>query len=345
VEGKAAEPLHHRDAGFSLGDKYLAVASELDGIVVGTSGTSNIAQQYISIYDVVGSATAVHTPVFDVPGTPSGAATPTTALNSIGTLIFVSTWGNYLIAGGSAGGTAVFEIVNTAGVLSLNSVETADSEAAHWAISNGKYVLESKAGTSTAGKVKVWKWNGTTAPTVVGTASTGSSGSVRGFSFDAEDDTAAYAFGVGSAGAEEIGKIFKIALNSSAMVTEICKITAYQASVRGGAVTNTVGMIWTLEHRTSGSDHYYILSGAANTTTSGGVLVLKNPSTTTVNGTVDATNTTAIITVDTQYASAVRTMKTFKTSGGDVYYAAKNYCSNPIATAPYALQLRKVNTP
>jgi hypothetical protein len=62
-----------------------------------------------------------------------------------------------------------------------------------------------------------------------------------------------------------------------------------------------------------------------------------------VNGVVEAANVTGMLTVDTQYASAVRTMKTFKTSGGDIYYAAKNYCSNPIATAPYALQLRKVN--
>jgi hypothetical protein len=344
--GKDAEPLHHRDAGFSLGDKYLAVATEVDAINVG--GTT--VQQFVSIYDVVGSATPVHVPVFSTPTAGATSATPSPDLSGIGTLIFVSTWGDYLIAGGSAGGTAVFQIKNEGGALSLTKIGIADGIAAHWAISNGKYVLESKAGTA-PGKVKVWKWNGASAPTAVGIANTGDSGSVRGYSFDEADNTA-YAFGVGN----KVGTVCKINL-TNASTQELFTITTWNIAGRTGATRHTLGTVWNLEHRNDGTDNYYVLSGAVSskqetldgsgsvtgtptTNSLNGVLVLKNPTSTT------ATNGTAVVSAvtDSSYTTAVRTMKTFKSAGGDIFYAAKNYTGNPAwGATPYVLQLRKIN--
>jgi hypothetical protein len=338
--GKDAEPLHHRDAGFSLGDKYLAVASEVDAI---TSGTS--AQQFISIYDVVGSAAAIHIPVF-IAGT-TKAVNPALGTD---TLLFVSTWGDYFIAGGNSG-TGIFKIKNENNQLSFEKEGTLDGIAPHWAISNGKYVLESKAGTA-PGKVKVWKWNGTSAPTVVGTADTGDSGSVRGYSFDAEDANTAYAFGVGTS----VGKVFSINLTTAA-ATEVFTITTWNIAGRGGSTKHTLGMVWNLEHRKADTDNYYVLSGTvssgqqpldgdgndtgtATTNSMNGVLVLKNPTSTT------ATDGTAVVSAatDSSYTTAVRTMKTFKSAGGEIFYAAKNYTANPAwGATPYILQLRKIN--
>jgi hypothetical protein len=324
AEGYDAEPLHHRDAGFSLGDKYVAAASEVDGIQVGGK-----AQQFISIYDVAGSAAAIHVPAFN----PDGTTNPDLG---IGTLLFVSTWGDYLIAGGNPGGTAVFKINNGGGALSITRVEAPDGVIPHWAISNGKYVLESKAG-SAPGKVKVWKWNEGSKPTAVGTANTGDAGTVQSFSFDQDEDDTAYVFGRGAM----IGDVYRVDLTTAA-ATKVFTIKEFKTAGRGTTVTNTLGTIWTLEHRTSGADEYYVLSGQVTTGTSGGVLVVKNPGAITWEGGVTAALGSPI-TLDTQYASAVRTMKTFVSSGGDIYYAAKNYSSTPLETSPYVLQLKKIN--
>jgi WD40 repeat protein len=356
AEGRIVEPLHHRDPSLAITDTYAVVLTEDDGFFA-----SGGAQQYVSVYDIAGSKGASHTNAFSGDaGGPRGAAN--TDLG-VGTLMGAVVNGDYIILGGNAG-TAVFKINAGGANLAISKVTegySTDTTANHWFKDNGAYVLESKSNTGT---VKVWKWNGDTAPTAVGTVDVNgsSTGSVQALCFDPEDEAKAYFYS--KAGANN-GKVLTADLSNPTAVTELFTFSHWVISVtpRGQPTTwydCPLTSLWTIEKQKTGNDDYFVFSGSYSYTpadssavTVGAVFTVKNPEsndsfggtfdgTTNSNSVADATGKVSVETFSAPYGTAVRTLKTFKSGSGDIYFAAKNYTANA-AASNYKLVLEQIN--
>jgi hypothetical protein len=354
------EPLHHRDPSLSLTDKYAVVLTEDDGFF-GSGG----AQQYVSVYDIAGDKGASHTNAFS--GTAGDArGGPNPDLGDVGTLMGATINGDYIILGGNAG-TAVFKIDASGNALTISKVTDKDTTGGnHWFKDNGSYVLESKSGN---GKVQVWKWNGANTPTAVGMVNVNGndSGSVQALCFDPDNPATAYFY---QKAGTDAGKAWSVNLADTSLTkTELFSLTHWVFSASPGRgspaewfdVTTIPGGIWTIEKQKSGNDNYYVLSGsyqyrfsgANNDTTVGAVFTIKNPATgdsfggtytagNTPPGVVDATEKVSLTTFTAPWGTAVRTLKTFKSNSGDIYFAAKNYTVNG-AASNYKLVLEQLN--
>jgi hypothetical protein len=123
--------------------------------------------------------------------------------------------------------------------------------------------------------------------------------------------------------------------------------TWYEASIPSG--------IWTIEKQKASGVDYYILAGSYSygtpATTVGAVFTFKNPVigdsfggsyTNATTGTADATGKVTATTFTAPWGTAVRTLKTFKSASGDVYFAAKNYTASG-AASNYKLVLEQIN--
>jgi hypothetical protein len=341
ADGRVVEPLHHRDPSLALSDKYVAVATEDDGFF-----SSGGAQQYISVYEIAGSKSS-HKRVYS--GTSGGAR----GTSDIGALMGVAINGDYLLVGGGSG-TEVYKI--DSGTLALTKVTDSDGAGNHWFKDNGVYVLESK---SNAGTVKVWKWNGDAAPTALGTIDVNgtNSGSVQALAFDADNPAKAY-FYAKVAG----GNVYSVDLTDPSL-TKTQEFSFPNAVItvsgRGGSASYEVPLItglWTIEKQTSGGHSYYVFSGSYSYTpaagaavSNGGVFIITDPprgatiANTAAAGDPPAAN--PYVTVEdftAPWNTAVRTLKTFKSNTGDLYFAAKNYTANG-AASNYKLVLKPIN--
>jgi WD40 repeat protein len=350
AEGRIVEPLHHRDPSLSLTDNYAVVLTEDDGFFAGGS-----AQQYISVYDIAGVKEASHTRAYA--GNPGGANGGSNPDLGVGTLMGAVVNGDYIILGGSAG-TAVFKIDADEDSLAISKVEgSADTVGNHWFKDNGVYVLESKSNTGT---VKVWKWNGGDAPTAVGTVDVNgnNSGSVQALCFDPDNPAAAYFYQKAGTGT---GNVYSVDLSGSALT----KTTLFsfpnvviQVLGRGTSDFYQCGLtgLWTIEKQSGGGDTYFAFSGGYSYTpaggsavTVGGVLTVKNPPAdgSVIGGSYTSSSAAELDSRITEerfaapYGTAVRTLKTFKNTGGDIYFAAKNYTANGVSY--YKLVLEQIN--
>jgi hypothetical protein len=339
-------PLHHRDPSLALTNNYVAIIWEDTGDHI-AKGAGAVAadtrytnQMYISVYDIAGDKKPVHKKAYGtLSGTfgadPKYATVPNTVTDlGIGTPVIVAINGNYLIAGGSnvatgaaatfAGGSAVFTIsTGTNNDLVLTRPNTTnDAAAPHWIKTNGEYAMESKAGT---GIVKVWKWNAAGVPTAVGNVETAGSGNIQALSFDPDEPFRGYIYVKTFGNGLYLGDVLKVNLiNRSKKV--LFNFTQYKG--------NSLSGIWTIEKESNGTDTFFTFSGGYGTPAVGATWVLRNPPT-------DGSEVSNPIAV-TEYASAVRTMKVFRNSAGHVFYAAKNYTTNPIADAKYTLRLIRI---
>jgi WD40 repeat protein len=350
ADGRIVEPLHHRDPSLAITDKYAVVLTEDDGFFA-----SGGAQQYVSVYDIAGSKGASHTNAFSGnAGEPRGDAKGDLG---VGTLMGAAVNGDYIILGGSAG-TAVFKIDAGGDSLSISKVEgSADTVGNHWFKDNGAYVLESKSNTGT---VKVWKWNGASVPTAVGTVDVNgnNTGSVQALCFDPDNPARAYFYQK----VADAGNVYSVDLSNAELPkTLLFKFpkVVIQVSGRGGSayyecvLTNG---LWTIEVQKDSTDTYYVFSGSysytpagGSATTVGSVLTVKNPANgTTIGGTYTDSSTATLDPkvaeerFSAPYGTAVRTLKTFKSSSGDIYFAAKNYTASG-AASNYKLVLEQVN--
>jgi hypothetical protein len=348
--GRIIEPLHHRDPSLSLTDKYAVVLTEDDGYFA-----SGGAQQYVSVYDIAGNKGSYHANAFQ--GNSGAARGAVSAVFGVGTLMGAAVHGDYIILGGSAG-TGVFQIDASGSALTLNKVENAsDTTGNHWFKDNGVYVLEPKSNTGT---VKIWKWNASGAPTAVGTVDVyEAAGSVQALCFDPDNPAKAYFFNKAAASAG-YGAVYSVDLSDPALT----KTTLFsfprvviQISGRGGSAYYQCEMsgTWTIEKQSDGADNYYVFSGGYSYGTGaaaaaiGGVLTVKNPPagasvggsyTDSATATLDARVTETRFSAP--YNTAVRTLKTFKSASGDVYFAAKNYTASG-AASNYQLLLEQIN--
>jgi hypothetical protein len=347
--GRIIEPLHHRDPSLSLTDKYAVVLTEDDGYFA-----SGGAQQYVSVYDIAGNKTAYHANAFQ--GNSGAARGAASTVLGVGTLMGAAVHGDYIILGGSTG-TAVFQINASGSALTISKVTNADTTGNHWFKDNGVYVLEPKSNT---GEVKVWKWNTSGAPTAVGTVDVyGATGSVQALCFDPDNPAKAYFFN--KVTSTDYGAVYSVDLSSSALTkTKLFSFprVVIQVSGRGGSAYYQCEMsgTWTIEKQSDGSDTYYVFSGGYSytpsggaSTTVGGVLTVKNPSSTGSIGGSYTDSTTATLDAkvtetrfSAPYNTAVRTLKTFKSASGDIYFAAKNYTASG-AASNYQLLLEQVN--
>jgi hypothetical protein len=350
ANGRMVEPLHHRDPSLAVSDTYTVVLTEDDGFFA-----SGGAQQYISVYDIAGDKTRSHTNAFASGANGSrGEANPAVG---VGTLMGAVVHGDYIIVGGS-NGTGVFKINASGDTLSIEKEQgyEADTVGTHWFKDNGAYVLEPKANT---GNVQAWKWNETTGkPEVLGTIEVQESGSVQALCFDPDDPKIAYFYQKGDNG----GKVYRVDLSDPSLTKETLfsfPKVVIQVSGRGGSAyyeCALTGGLWTIEKQQAGNDVYYVFSGSYSYTPSvsaavtvGSVLTVKNPEN---GGTVGGSYTSAsVATLDTKvseerftapYGTAVRTLKTFKSSSGDIYFAAKNYTASGSASN-YKLVLKQIN--
>jgi hypothetical protein len=349
AEGRIVEPLHHRDPSLSLTDNYAVVLTEDDGFFSGGA-----AQQYLSVYDIAGLKEAFHARAYaGNPGGPNGGSNPDIG---VGALMGAVVNGDYIILGGSAG-TAVFKIDADGDSIAVSKAAgSADAVGNHWFKDNGEYVLESKSNTGT---VKVWKWNGDDAPTAVGTVDVNgnNSGSVQALCFDPDNSAAAYFYQKAGPGT---GNVYSVDLSDPALA----KTTLFsfpnvviQVLGRGTSDYYQCGLtgLWTIEKQSDGADTYFAFSGSYSYTpnggspvTVGGVLTVKNPPAGGVVGGIYTSSSVAEL--DSRvteerfaapYGTAVRTLKTFKNSGGDIYFAAKNYTANGVSY--YKLVLEQIN--
>jgi hypothetical protein len=338
---RVVEPLHHRDPSLAISDKYAVVATEDDGFFP----AENEAQQYVSVYDLEGSKGASHTKAFagDVGGARGDS------VFGVGSLMGVAVNGDFILVGGNTG-TAVYKIDSSGDSLAITRVVQPDGVGNHWFKDNGSYVLESKSNTGT---VKVWKWNGSAAPTVVSESvdingiTKDGRGSIQALCFDPDKADLAYVYCKaardGAAGrggpvgpSPNAGDVYSLNLNSG-VLTKLFNFETFN----GKALTG----LWTIEKQSSGSDTYYVFSGSYNADAGdviGSVLVVKNPDsgeTITDSSKVTEEQFTA------PYNTAIRTLKTFKNSSGDVYFAAKNYTSGGTTwdSSSYKLVLKKLN--
>jgi hypothetical protein len=208
----------------------------------------------------------------------------------------------------------------------------------HWIQNNGKYVLESVEGNGT---VRVWKWNGSNAPSLAGVVTAdATSGSVQAVSFDNENQEQAYLLGkVANANA---GNVYRIDL-AAAQAVKLFTIPGFEG---GGALTG----MWTIQVESDGADTWYIMSGTvAGTPERNGVLVIKNPPT---DGSVIDDSLIAASLLD--FPTPARSMKAFKSSGRIVYvtknHPSRNYFADSlipqgvllaVLAATFAFQIRK----
>jgi hypothetical protein len=226
----------------------------------------------------------------------------------------------------------VFKIDNSGEDITLQLQAGDQTPGTHWMLDNQTYVLDCASGN---GQVRVWKWNGNDAPAVTGSANVGAStGNVQAVSFDNDNAGIAYVFG--RAAANE-GDVYKIDLTNASAV-KLFKVPRY-------AEDKAITGIWTIQAETRGDNKYFVFGGSIYAPARGqtgdskhGVFWVKNPPS---NGAEIAD--ASIFDTISDFPTAVRTMKTFKASNGDVFYAAKNYTSNPIAEADYRLRLIKID--
>jgi hypothetical protein len=347
--GRIIEPLHHRDPSLSLTDKYAVVLTEDDGYFA-----SGGAQQYVSVYDIAGNKAAYHANAFQ--GNAGAARGAASTVLGVGTLMGAAVHGDYIILGGSVG-TGVFQINASGSALAISKVGASDTTGNHWFKDNGAYVLEPKNGT---GEVKVWKWNTSGAPTAVGTVDVyGTTGSVQALCFDPDNSAKAYFYNKIATSAD-YGAVYSVDLGAAALTkTKLFSFpkVVIQISGRGGSAYYQCEMsgTWTIEKQSAGADNYYVLSGSysygtsASAATIGGVFTVKNPPSGASIGGVYTDSATATLDArvtetrfSAPYNTAVRTLKTFKSATGDVYFAAKNYTANG-AASNYQLLLEQIN--
>jgi hypothetical protein len=318
-----AVPIHHRDPLLAVTSKY-AIAGWQDQQAEGSFAAWPF---FISIYSLTENK-AGHIFVYQSDSDDAGLG--------IGSLVALTSQGDYIIVGGSTG-TKVFRISDS-GAISLEEIaDLAQTDrGTHWMKDNQSYVLESTAGN---GEVRVWKWNGSSAPSVVGSANIGAaSGNVQAISFDNETPDTAYAFG--RVADQNAGDVYRVNL-TDASASKLFKLPGYEG---GGPLTG----IWTIEVETHEDDTYYVLGGTiagkaddlSNFPNRNGVLVIKNPPT---NG--SEINDSFVSASLLDFPTAVRTMKTFKIGGHDIVYAAKNYTAGgaSFAESDYRLRLIAVN--
>lgn len=269
-------PLHHAEAALALTGSYVV------------TGYDNEAQgeTYISVYDAAGTKSPTHT--------------ETNA--DIGELISLALNGNFLIAGGDAG-TAVYEI-NPA-TLALTRITGSDGEGSHWMKDNGAYVIESK---ESGAKVAIWKWNGASKPTALGTVTILGAGgdltAVRALQFDPVDTNTAYmASFIG-------GQVYKVDLS----IARPSLLFTYPSHAG-----NTL-FAWMIEKAPHAGGDYYIITGGygsqANPREAKGLsLVFKNPP-------ANGGTASPLLAVDS--VGLVRMLRILRSSDGSVYFAAKD---------------------
>ncbi|MDR3115424.1 MAG: hypothetical protein LBU25_07885 [Treponema sp.] len=353
AEGRTVEPLHHRDPSLAISDTYAVVLTEDDGFFAGYG-----AQQYVSVYAIAGDKKASHTNAFS--GNPGAARGDSNPALGVGTLMGAAVNGDYIILGGSTG-TAVFKIDASGETLAISGVANSDGIGNHWFKDNGSYVLEPKSNT---GKVKVWKWNGADAPTAVGEVDVNgnNSGSVQALCFDPENPAIAYFYCKLADGTGNAGNVYSVNLSTADLpktaLFQFSKMVI-QVSGRGGSAYYDCPLtgLWTIEKQQARNDTYFVFSGQLSYTPSGGsaatlgtVLTVKNPPSdgSAFGGSyIDANNATLDSKVREErftapFGTAVRTLKTFKSTRGDIYVAAKNYTANG-AASQYKLVLEKIN--
>ena len=349
--GRRVEPLHHRDPSLALGDNYAVVLTEDDGFFTGGG-----PQQYVSVYDIAGDKGASHTPAFSgAGGGPRGAANP--ALG-IGVLMGALVNGDYLLLGWSSG-TAVFRIDAGGAELAITRLTDSDGQGNHWFKDNGAYVLESKSGSGT---VKVWKWGGV--PRALGTVDINgnNSGNVQALCFDPDSPALAYFYCKAAASAAgsvpaspNSGNVYSVDLEAETL-RPVLRFKFPSLVIRvGSAYYNPVLTgLWTIEKQTPATDEFFVFSGAYSYTPEGGgpvtvgaVLTVKNPA---EGETIGGVYRGADSTLDPKlreerfnapYNTAVRTLKTFKNSKGNLYLAAKNYTARG-APSEYRLILEEI---
>jgi hypothetical protein len=295
AEAHRARPLGHREPIIALTDRY-AIAGWQDKPPADTDPAPN----FISIYSVENGKSG-HIPI-------SG---DTIDLN-IGNLTGFAARNEYIIAGGSKG-TKALKIDASGTDITARAVDavTVQTPGSHWIQNNGKYVLESVEGNGT---VRVWKWNGSAPPSLVGVVTVDAvSGNVQAVSFDNENQDRAYLLGkVADANA---GNVYLLDL-AAAQATKLFNIPA---SVAGGVLTG----MWTIQVESSGADTWYIAGGAIGTAPDdkNGVLVIKNPPTD--GGSITAAHLSSSL---LDFPTPARSMKSFK-SAGSVVYVVKNHMS------------------
>ena len=315
AEAHRARPLNHREPILALTDKYAIAGWEDKSPVI--SDPLPPAPNYISIYALADRKFG-HIPI-------SG---DTTNLN-IGNLTGFAAQGDYIIVGGSTG-TKVLSI-NTSGqsiTATVVGAIAAQTPGSHWVQNNGKYVLESVEGNGT---VRVWKWNGTDAPSLTGVVSvTATTGSVQAVSFNNENPEQAYL--LGKVAGANAGNVYRINLASAAPVL-LFNVPGFEG---GGPLTG----MWTIQSESEGTDTWYIMSGAvAGTPERYGALVIKNPP---VDGSAINANMVSASLLD--FPTPARSMKAFKSSGKIVYTTKNHPSRNYFADSRYMLRVMRVNS-
>ncbi|MDR1469370.1 MAG: hypothetical protein LBT00_08770 [Spirochaetaceae bacterium] len=311
AEAHRARPLNHREPIIALTDRY-AIAGWQDKSPVDTDPAPN----FISIYSLEDDK-AGHIPV-------SG---DTVHLN-IGNLTGFAAQGDYIIVGGSAG-TKVLRINASGQAITAAVVDSVpQTPGSHWIQDNRNYVLESVEGNGT---VRVWKWNGANAPSLVGVVTAdATSGSVQAVSFDNDNPGEAYLLGkVANANA---GNVYRIDLATA----QALKLFTIPDVVAGGALTG----MWTIQVESSGADTWYIVGGAIGTAPNdkNGVLVIKNPP-------LDGSSITAahLSASLLDFPTPARSMKAFKSSGNIVYVTKNHMSRNYPVFSRYMLRAMSVN--
>jgi hypothetical protein len=312
AEAHRARPLNHREPILALTDRY-AVAGWQDKPPVDTDPAPN----FISIYSLQ-DGKAGHIPV-------SG---DTVNLN-IGNLTGFAAQGEYIIAGASAG-TKVLKIDASGPNISASvaGAVPAQTPGSHWIQDNRKYVLESVEGNGT---LRIWKWNGDNAPSLVGIVSAeAASGSVQAVSFDNENPDRAYL--LGKVAGANAGNVYRIDLAGARAE----KLFTIPDSVAGGVLTG----MWTIQVESSGADTWYIVGGAvgAASDSKNGVLVIKNPPTD--GSSIDAACVSSRL---LDFPTPARSMKAFKSSGSIVYVVKNHMSRNYPAFSRYMLRVMRVN--
>jgi hypothetical protein len=312
AEAHRARPLNHREPIIALTEKY-AIAGWQDKSPIDADPAPN----FISIYSRE-DGKAGHIPV-------SG---DTVSLN-IGNLTGLAAQGDYIILGGSAG-TKILRIEPSGASITTTVVDSIPPQTpgSHWIQDNRNYVLESVEGDGT---VRVWKWNGANAPSLVGVVrAEASSGSVQALSFDNENRDRAYL--LGKVAGANAGNVYRVNLADAQAV----KLFAIPEAVAGGALTG----MWTIQAESSGADTWYIVGGAIGTAPNdkNGVLVIKNPPTD--GGSITAAHLSSGL---LDFPTPARSMKAFKSSGQIVYVTKNHMSRNYPQFSRYMLRVMKVN--
>jgi hypothetical protein len=251
-------------------------------------------------------------------------------------IVGVVTKGNFaIISNGSNHGAGVYQINASGAAITLEEVAAPDdTKETAWLLTNGTYVLET---CETGAWMRIWKWNGSTAPTAVGIID-GLDGTVRAVTFDSADPAIAYHL---DRTTREISRI-DLAV---ATRTKLFKFSEYDAGANapmsGENKLVTTQSVWNIQKETLGGADYYVLGGGlgSNQRNNGGVFVLKNPPT---DGTTDIKDSvatylqTATSWLNFTTVGSVRSTRTF-VAGSNTYYVAKSL------VAPYALRVVKIN--